>query len=136
MTEDLGHFLYRSLAIDPLGDDELRDILNVARGRNAAYGLTGCLHFEDGMFFQWLEGDRPMVEVVATAIRADHRHHSVTVLSEGALEHRRFGDWQMRFSDRDQGSLLDWLANSDAVTVKSRAYAEAIARFLHTLPAS
>ena len=133
MTAVQGHFFYRSVGVDQLGDDDLRAILHVARGRNADAGLTGCLHFEDGMFFQWLEGPQSMLEQVILSIRADQRHHSLTVLSEGFQDARRFGDWSMRFSERHQGSLLDWLANSDAVTVKSRTYAEAIARFLHSL---
>lgn len=138
MTSDaagggLAFLLYRSTAADDLSSADLRDILTVARERNEANGLTGCLHSEDGLFFQWLEGPTEALRPVAAAIMGDPRHRGILVLDQGALDHRRFQDWRMRFSDRDQASLLDWLAGSNASTVDRSDYAGGILAFLQAL---
>ena len=104
--------------------------LHSARHRNQALGLTGCLHFEDGMFFQWLEGPRAGLVQAVDLILADDRHQEITVLDQGALDQRRFQDWRMRFSDRDRASLMDWFASSDKSTVRPKDYAGAVVAFL------
>ncbi len=96
----------------------MQDILRTARHRNQSLGLTGCLHHEDGLFFQWLEGP------------ADDRHRDFEILDQGALDHRRFQDWRMRFSDRDRASLMDWFARSDSSTVHRGDYAGGVVAFM------
>lgn len=131
----LSYFLYRSTAVDGLSAGDLEAILSVARERNQQFSLTGCLHHEDGLFFQWLEGPADRLRPVVEAILRDPRHHEITVLNEGPLDHRRFGDWRMRFSERDQASLLDWFAQSNASTVDRGDYAGGVVAFLHSLSA-
>lgn len=136
MTSDLGSFdglgflLYRSTATPGLTEAGMRKILATARERNQKLGLTGCLHYEDGLFFQWLEGPSGSLQQVLDAIRADGRHDHVDILDQGPLDHRRFQNWQMRFSDRDNGSLMDWFARSDSSTVDRRHYTNGIVSFL------
>lgn len=131
--DGLGYFLYRSSAMPKLSGGDLQDILRSARHRNQAFGLTGCLHFEDGLFFQWLEGPKDgLVEVVET-ILDDPRHEDITILDQGGLDHRRFQDWRMRFSDRDRASLMDWFAGSDNSTVHRRDYAGGVVAFLMSI---
>lgn len=131
--DGLGFFLYRSTAAPTLTGRDLRDILTVARARNDAGDLTGHLHHEDGLFFQWLEGPAAALRPVVASIRRDPRHHDLTVLDEGALDRRRFQDWRMRFSDRDAISLMDWLAGTRISTVDPAAYAAGIGAFLRTV---
>ncbi|MDP5308085.1 BLUF domain-containing protein [Paracoccus spongiarum] len=131
--DGLGHFLYRSTAVEGLNATDLEAILTVARERNGAAGLTGCLHHEDGLFFQWLEGPAVALRPVVEAILRDTRHRDITVLNEGQLDRRRFQDWRMRFSDRDQASLLDWFATSKASTVDRGDYAGGVVAFLQAL---
>ncbi|WP_282603627.1 BLUF domain-containing protein [Paracoccus sp. PARArs4] len=134
-TEGLGFILYRSAAAPDLGSEDLKRILAVARQRNEEHGLTGCLHHEDGMFFQWLEGPTaPLAEVVAM-IRADRRHEALAVLDQGPIAQRRFHDWRMRFSDRDSGSLMDWIAGMGGSTFDRGAYAGGVTSFLQSLSA-
>lgn len=128
--ETLGYFLYRSTASDGLKPSDLEDILSVARARNAAGGLTGCLHYEDGLFFQWLEGPVSSLKPIVASIMQDVRHRDVTVLGEGNLGHRRFQCWHMRFSDRDRASLMDWFAGSGVSTVDRGDYAVGVTAFL------
>ncbi|MCF3974439.1 BLUF domain-containing protein [Paracoccus salsus] len=133
LFEGLGFFLYRSTARDGLSEPDLRDILAAARRRNARLSLTGSLHHEDGLFFQWLEGPVESVRLVVESILRDPRHRDITVLDEGGLAWRRFQDWRMRFSDREQASMLDWFARSKASTVDRGAYADGVASFLQAV---
>lgn len=112
VTDDrLGYCLYRSMARPKLERDDLDAILDRARHRNRLHGLTGCLHFENGNFFQWLEGPWRQVFRLVDILRDDDRHMNMTVLDQGSLDQRLFTDWEMRFSDRDAASLFDWLAD-------------------------
>ncbi|MFN3524990.1 MAG: BLUF domain-containing protein [Paracoccus sp. (in: a-proteobacteria)] len=133
--EGLGFFLYRSNAAKGVGAEALRQILGTARSRNQSLGLTGCLHYEDGLFFQWLEGPVCALRPVFVSISQDQRHERLEVLDAGGLDHRRFQDWRMRYSDRDQVSLLDWFARSDSSTVDRGDYAGGVTAFLLSLRA-
>ncbi|WP_372800146.1 BLUF domain-containing protein [Paracoccus seriniphilus] len=129
----LSFFLYRSAARPDIGNGDLTRILSVARSRNKAAGLTGCLHHEDGLFFQWIEGPHAGLRPVIESILRDDRHHDVTVLNEGPLDVRRFEDWQMRFSDRDRKSLMDWFAAQSMSTVDRNEYAGGVVAFLQSI---
>lgn len=131
--DGLGYFLYRSTAVSGLTESDLEDILEVARQRNKQSDLTGCLHHEDGLFFQWLEGPSNELQHVVASILKDHRHYEVAILNEGPLDQRRFQDWRMRFSDRGQASLLDWFASSNSSTVDRHDYAKGVTAFLRSV---
>ncbi|MEE2862419.1 MAG: BLUF domain-containing protein [Paracoccus sp. (in: a-proteobacteria)] len=134
-VEGLGFFLYRSTARPGLDQGDMHDILTEARRRNQQLGLTGCLHHEDGLFFQWLEGPAPALLQLIALLDQDPRHLNLEVLDEGALNYRRFQDWRMRFSDRDRASLMDWFAVSDNSTVHRGDYAGGITAFLMSIAA-
>lgn len=128
--DGLAYVVYRSLAVDRLTETDLDDILQSARDRNQNLSVTGCLHFEDGLFFQWIEGPASAVGEVFRMINEDPRHSDLTILGEGPLDMRRFQEWRMRFSDRDDGSLMDWFANSEVPTVDRKDYAGGVVSFL------
>lgn len=133
---DLTHFLYRSNAKPALTDDDIEDIVAVAIARNDMLQLTGCLHVEDGLIFQWLEGPREALDQVIASIRADERHSDIVDLSYGPLTGRRFSDWRMRSSNRYNASLLDWFAENHVPTVDRGAYVGSVIAFLTAVPLS
>lgn len=128
--QGLGFVLYRSTARAGLDGSAMQDILRTARHRNQSLGLTGCLHHEDGLFFQWLEGPADGLRRVVASLMDDDRHRDFEILDQGALDHRRFQDWRMRFSDRDRASLMDWFARSDSSTVHRGDYAGGVVAFM------
>ena len=128
--QGLGFVLYRSTARAGLDGSAMQDILRTARHRNQSLGLTGCLHHEDGLFFQWLEGPADGLRQVVSSLVDDDRHRDFEILDQGALDHRRFQDWRMRFSDRDRASLMDWFARSDSSTVHRGGYAGGVVAFM------
>ena len=130
---EIGFALYRSTASRALPAAELREILAVARERNRSLGVTGCLHHEDGLFFQWLEGAPAAIEQVLSSIRRDDRHRAMVVLAEGVLPTRLFDQWQMRFSNREDASLLNWLASAEVSTLNRRDYGAAVTAFLRSV---
>lgn len=96
-------------------------------------GLTGCLHYENGTFFQWLEGPWQQVFHLLDMLREDDRHMSMTVLDQGTLTQRLFKDWDMRFSDRATASLFEWLADWNSRTDDPRAYVDRVNAFLKSV---
>lgn len=136
LPDPLVHFFYRSVAANPRDPAMVQDILRTARRKNLEHGLTGCLHVEDGMFFQWLEGPVERMADIVALIRRDPRHHSLTVLGEGGLSARSYGDFHMRMTDRNAGSILDWLANSTATRLGTgMGYAQSVSAFLRQVGA-
>ena len=130
LDDSLYYFLYRSNARAELNQDAIDAIVAEAQDRNELMGLTGCLHYEDGLFFQWLEGPKGRLDEVAGMIRRDPRHEDMTDLAYGPAKARHFADWTMRSTDRDKASLLDWFANHEVSTIDRGAYAGSIGAFL------
>ncbi|MCQ0969950.1 BLUF domain-containing protein [Paracoccus sp. TK19116] len=130
LDDTIYHFLYRSNASAELGQDQIDAIVDEARQRNAEMALTGCLHYEDGLFFQWLEGPKSKLDEVIAMIRRDPRHEDMTDLAYGPSRGRQFGDWTMRSTNRDEASLLEWFANHEVSTIDRGAYAGSIGAFL------
>lgn len=89
-----------SRATNPMGDDELLDILRVSRRNNARRGLTGLLLYRDQCFLQVLEGPEREIESSIKTIEADPRHYSFRTLCREVGE-RQFGTWQMGFENLD-----------------------------------
>lgn len=110
----LSYLMYRSLAAPGLSQPDLDQILAGSRRRNRDRGLTGCLHYEGGLFFQWLEGSRAALSRLLDALQEDPRHLGLTVLDQGPLPQRVFRNWAMHFSDARIASMMDWLADRRA----------------------
>lgn len=92
--------IYRSRAIAPLTESELHHMLDVARNRNRAAAVTGLLIYDNGRFFQWLEGPTESVSRIWNSIRTDARHTDIEVLGDEPSTHRIFGDWDMKLGLR------------------------------------
>jgi hypothetical protein len=92
------HLKQLSYVSRPLGYDpqQLDDILQTARGRNGALGITGMLVSRWDLFAQILEGPAEAVDAVFASIRRDHRHVQVTLRHEAPVAGRLFADWTMR----------------------------------------
>lgn len=129
----LGYCLYRSMIHPSLDEADIAAILEDARERNHRTGVTGCLHYEDGTFVQWIEGPWLRIFRLVDSLRDDNRHLQMTVLDQGSLSRRLFPDWDMRFSDPAAASLLDWLADWKMRSPDEAAYADRVRQFLQTI---
>lgn len=97
-TDDgLIQLVYASAAAVPFEDDELQQLLSVARRNNEAFDVSGVLLFKDQTFLQVLEGKRDAVHELYTKIERDPRHNNVLLLAKSEIEERNFADWKMGF---------------------------------------
>lgn len=84
--------IYFSVNMMPFGDPVaigMPGLVNAARARNAACGITGVLYSDGAYFSQLLEGPQAAVETVFASICRDPRHQAVRVTFEG-WHHTRF----------------------------------------------
>lgn len=79
----------------------LLKLLDQARRRNAALGITGLLLHRENCFFQVLEGGREEVLGLFEQIASDKRHQRVEIVSEGTIRAREYSDWRMAFIELD-----------------------------------
>ncbi|CAH2602576.1 BLUF domain-containing protein [Rhodovastum atsumiense] len=89
--------IYCSTATRRFSEDELLELLEKARIKNARLEITGMLIYDQGMFMQVIEGPKENIEGLLLHLLDDPRHHRVRILSTKAIEVREFGYWEMAF---------------------------------------
>ncbi len=67
--------------------------------------MTGMLLFKDGNFLQVLEGEESVVMKLYDTISHDPRHYGVSIIDQGNLEARQFGEWSMGFRNLDDEAV-------------------------------
>jgi hypothetical protein len=115
-------------------EKSVRDILSVARRKNALVGVTGALMFNSACFIQILEGKRDAVERIYERIRCDTRHGVVTLLSFESIAERAFGNWSMAYvgAVEAEKALHDGIAKESGYD-PSKMSGESLFEFLHNL---
>jgi hypothetical protein len=84
--------------------------LRAAQERNRAQGVTGVLIYDEGHYFQWLEGPREAVTRIWESIRRDERHGDFKILRQQGIPSRFFKGWDMRLARRTRGQIDKVLA--------------------------
>ncbi len=96
---DLLQLVYVSSATKLLTEEELAELLQAAREKNARLDITGLLLYNDGNFIQALEGPKEAVLKLYETISQDHRHSGVMTLTTQPVAERLFPDWSMGFQN-------------------------------------
>ena len=99
-TDSICMLAYRSRAVRPPNEAELAELLRLAQERNHAERITGLLIYDQGYFFQWLEGPEAPLFRIWNSVRRDHRHREIEILREQTLQERFFASWDMRLARR------------------------------------
>ncbi|MBV7317226.1 BLUF domain-containing protein [Shewanella sp. NIFS-20-20] len=73
----------------------IRAIVEQANMVNNTRNISGFLCADHHYFLQCLEGEASTVDQLFTAIRADERHSSVTLISRHPIAKRQFHHWGM-----------------------------------------
>ncbi len=103
------------------------DILATAWSNNLRDDITGALICREDIFMQMLEGPEKAVMATYAGIRADHRHHDVTLRSLRPVSGRLFPAWAMR--DDPAESWMWSQAEVDAGMVDRAPQADLLAVF-------
>ncbi|MFM8898502.1 MAG: BLUF domain-containing protein [Burkholderiales bacterium] len=93
--ESLFCLAYTSSATRMLMEVGLEKLLTDARSRNWSLGVTGVLLYDDGNFFQYLEGQRQALHQVYERIQHSRQHHNLIELVQQPIQKREFLNWNM-----------------------------------------
>jgi len=94
----LSTVVYRSHAVTEMSPPDLHELTRVSQARNSREAITGLMLYDNGSFFQWLEGPPAGVNRVMTSIHRDRRHTGIEVLNNQSVKGRTFGDWTMKLA--------------------------------------
>ncbi len=89
--------LYASTVAEDFDPADLDDILQTARTRNAAEGISGVLFFNTSHFIQCIEGSRKAINSLYNDMQTDPRHHDLVIMSYRDIEQRMFSGWEMAY---------------------------------------
>lgn len=101
----LASIVYRSRAVKPLTDYDLYELVQAAQRKNSADSITGLMLYDEGQFYQWVEGPAENVMRLMRTIKRDPRHTDIEILSDKTTTERQFGDWKMRLATRGARSI-------------------------------
>jgi len=107
------HCIYASRALTAPDDTEVEALLDHARRKNAALGITGMLLQIEDSFFQVLEGDADVVDSVYRVIAQDERHDRVTQIIREPIAQRSFGEWSMGFQALQRADARQLVGTND-----------------------
>ena len=97
-TNPLAKLVYRSRAVQPMSPLDLRQLTLAAQTRNRAESVTGLILYDEGSFFQWLEGPAEGVGRIFRSVRNDSRHTDIKVLDDRSAKTRAFPDRSMQLA--------------------------------------
>jgi hypothetical protein len=109
--------MYSSEAKVPLTVAGLEEILHDARAGNEARNVTGALVYVDGVFFQILEGEEPVLRKLLASITGDSRHQSLKVFYEAEVAARAFASWRMAYLTPSAQQMSTWAGLPATTTV-------------------
>lgn len=109
--------MYSSQATKPMAVTDLEAILEDARAGNATRNVTGALVYVDGVFFQLIEGEEPVVRKLMASIASDTRHGDVKVFYEAEVEARAFESWRMAYVSATAEQLAQWAGLAGTATL-------------------
>lgn len=100
--------IYSSEATTPMESDDLEALLEKARSKNAAHGISGALVYTDRVFLQILEGEEAELQALMAKILKDPRHEAVTILREGDVPTAHFESWGMAYVGATPDQAAQW----------------------------
>ena len=123
--------LYFSQTKNDISEDQIQNILTVARKRNAELGVTGVLLRGGGMFMQVLEGPEQAVLKLYVKILDDARHRDSRIVYITPVKDRLFGNWSMGFLNDNPLDVVTMaqLRGERSETIPAEQFSELIRNF-------
>lgn len=91
--------MYISNATVRFTNEELEELLTLARKNNSKKNVTGLLILKGRTFLQCLEGPKQEVIELFEKIQKDSRHDSLVELIDEDIESRYFPNWSMGYKN-------------------------------------
>ena len=79
---------------------DVRDILSEARDFNALHNIPGVLYYADQHYFQCLEGDEAVLQLLMSKLLKDPRHKEIKVFEAKTIQGAHFKAWGMKYVQR------------------------------------
>lgn len=92
----IAHLSYRSKALRTFSDTDLHELELAASSNNKKIGVTGIFLYNDGDFFQSIEGPPDKLESVWAKIFADDRHSITEIQPLSLSPYRMYSGWNMK----------------------------------------
>lgn len=89
--------IYNSKALAQFNDLKLGELAESFAAKNSDLNVTGYLCYQQGRFFQYIEGKDETVSALMNRIVADDRHTVTRSYEQENLYTRRFPSWSMNF---------------------------------------
>lgn len=98
--QNIYQLVYVSISDLEFDNQDIMNLLDVAREKNSQLDITGMLIYKDGIFMQLLEGKKEVVRnVYDNTIVHDRRHSNCRVILEAEGNERLFRSWTMAYKD-------------------------------------
>jgi len=97
--------IYVSLATREMSPEDLIELLQQSREKNARLNVTGLLVYHRREFMQLLEGSKADIFSLYDTICRDDRNQQNRLLWDGPMTQRAFADWSMAFIAPDKLDL-------------------------------
>lgn len=91
-------------------EEDIQDIVRVAKVKNLQLGITGVLFFHNGKFIQVIEGEEKNIRSLLNIINKDKRHQNLVYLVDTVVQSRGFQDWNMDSFNLSEVESLDEIA--------------------------
>ena len=105
-------------------------ILSGAKKNNPSNGITGMMGYNNGYYFQVIEGNDNNVAELIDAIQQDVRHKDVQTIFDISVTHRHFPNWSMKLvplitnSRAFQAFMMDMDSNIEQLSPQKHALLE------------
>lgn len=97
--DQLIQLIYVSSAVELFTQQQLNNLLTLARDENKKHEITGLLLYKDGDFMQVIEGKETDIDQLFDNIIRDKTHSGVIRLLKEPIEQRNFSNWSMGFKN-------------------------------------
>ena len=105
LISNLFHLIYASKEKHKFSQDNIVELLSKAKKQNESLNIHGMLLYDEGSFFQVLEGEKEVVLDLYDRIVNDERHQNVTKIIFEAIPDMYFSNWSMGYSSLSRSEL-------------------------------
>jgi RecJ-like exonuclease len=92
------HKIYASREKHQFSNQDIIEMVKKAQDKNKTLEITGMLLYENGSFFQILEGTEDVVEDLFKKISEDERHTNIVEVISEYIHKRSFEEWSMGYA--------------------------------------